>query len=76
MNQQNMFDTLSVPNKKNKYFPFYKDFFIRKLKEQNINYIYVTGNKKKYLLNIFEKNCFEIKSINKISSKIYINNCY
>ena len=70
------FDTLSVPNKKNKYFPFYKDFFIRKLKEQNINYIYVTGNKKKYLLNIFEKNCFEIKSINKISSKIYINNCY
>ena len=70
------FDTLSVPNEKNKYFSYYKEFFIKKLKDQNINNIYVTGNKKRYLSNIFEESCFKIKSINEIALKINIDNCY
>lgn len=69
------FDILSVPNKNNKYFEIYKKFFIKKLKDQNIQTVYVVGKKEVFLINIFEKNCYEKKAINKIAFKIDIKNC-
>ena len=38
------FDFLSVPKEGDIFYEIYKDFFIRKLKEQNIETIYLTGN--------------------------------
>ncbi len=69
------FDVLSVPDSKSNYFNRYKDFFIQKLKEQKIERIYLTGNKKRYLKNIFKKNCYEIRKINSLSSVIEIEEC-
>ncbi len=69
------FDVLSVPDVKSKYFNKYKDFFIQKLKEQKIERIYLTGNKKRYLKNILKKNCYKIQKINSLSSVIEIEEC-
>ena len=49
------FDILSVPNEDNIYYENYKNFFIRKLKEQNIETIYIIGKKEVFLINILKK---------------------
>lgn len=71
------FDILSVPNKKNKYFLNYKNFFIKKLEQQNIEKIYIVGNEKLiFLMLIFEnKNCLELTEINELLTIIDVKNC-
>ena len=69
------FDFLSVPKEGDIFYEIYKDFFIRKLKEQNIETIYLTGNHEVFLVNILKKGCYEKELINKISFKINIKKC-
>ena len=54
----------------------YKNFFIRKLKEQNIETIYIIGKKEVFLINILKRGCYEKELINKISFKINTKNCF
>lgn len=61
------FDDISFPSKKNKYYNFYKDFFIKKLKKNNIKKIYVFFNKNeingamdKYVFSYISSDCFKI----------------
>ena len=70
------FDSLSVPNKNNKYFKDYKDFFIESLKSQNIETIFVFKDKEKYLENILNNDCYIKKNINKNLFKIIIKKCF
>jgi len=70
------FDILSVPNEDNIYYENYKKFFIRKLKEQNIETIYIIGKKEVFLINILKRGCYEKKLINEISFKINTKKCF
>ena len=71
------FDDLSVPNKTNKYFHEYKKFFLKKLKQENINIIFVVGfDKERYLDDIFLTNsCIVKKKLNQLTKKISLNKC-
>ena len=69
------FDYLSVPNKQNKYYHEYKDFFLQSLNKQNIETIYFSKNKEKLLTNIFKENCYKKKKIKHKLFKININDC-
>ena len=69
------FDDLSVPDKNNKYFNYYKYFFINKLKEQNIKNIYITENKINYITNVFGKECLQVKILNELARKVNILSC-
>ena len=71
------FDDLSVPDKKNKYFQEYKTFFLEKLKNENINVIFIVGlNKERYLDDIFYgKNCLLKKNVNRLTKKIDLIKC-
>lgn len=69
------FDVLSVPDKKNKYFDEYKNFFIKKVLQQNISTIYVVGDKELFLKDMFDTECFERKKINEIVNKLSIKEC-
>ena len=71
------FDQRSVPSKNNKFFPYYKEFFISKIRSQNIDNIYVIGKDKFFLSSIFDnKKCLNYKMINEISFKLKVKNCY
>ena len=69
------FDDLSVPDKNNKYFNYYKYFFINKLKEQNIKNIYITENKINYITNVFGEECLQVKILNELARKVNILSC-
>ena len=71
------FDPLSIPNKKNKYFQTYQNFFLLKLKEQNIINVYVVERDK---LEIFQTifidhQCFKKTIINEMGIVLNIANC-
>ena len=69
------FDIMSVPNKKNKYFKEYENFFKKKLKDQKIETIYVYKiDKKKYLKDLL-KNCVFDEEVEKNILKIKVENC-
>ncbi|RPG95425.1 MAG: hypothetical protein CBE46_000945 [Candidatus Pelagibacter sp. TMED286] len=72
------FDNLSVPKKNNKYFIEYKEFFVQKLKKEEISVIFIVGKKKDvYLENIFPKaDCMIKTRINELSKKIDIRKCF
>ena len=72
------FDELSVPDNKNKYFNYYRNFFFEKLKDQKIQTLYFIGKEKldyfkRLLVNI---NCFESRTVNEISLVLIISDCY
>lgn len=72
------FDPLSVPNKENKYFEVYKNFFINKLKFNKIKNIYIVGLDKLFYIEqiIDKKECYTTQNLNKITLKLSINNCF
>ena len=72
------FDPLSIPDKKNKYFKEYQEFFLLKLEEQNIKNIYIVGKDKLEIFLIIFKNqkCFRMYDLNEISAKLDIRNCF
>ena len=69
-------DLMSEPNIKSKFFLIYKNFFIEKLKQQNIETIYIMGHKIKYINNILKKNCYKQLPVNEIAYKIEISSCF
>lgn len=71
-------DSLSIPRNNNKYFKTYKNFFISKLRKQNISTIYVVGNvETEAILKIFDKkDCTRKKFLNRISAKIIMKDCF
>ena len=63
--------TVSFPIKGQKYFSFYKNFFIKSLKENNIEVIYVIDKNGGEILNlILNQKCFSTK---KVGEMIYKN---
>ena len=71
------YDDLSIPNNKNKYFKQYKNFFIKKLKENKIEVIYFVGLKKfNFLKNLInDEECILEKNINEMLLIYDITNC-
>ena len=73
------YDGLSVPNKNNKYYYEFKDFFITKLKLNDIKYIYFIGQNKHtmYFFNeLIQKNeCILSQRINELLVEFDINKC-
>jgi len=73
------YDDLSVPNKNNKYYYEFKDFFINKLKLNDIKYIYFIGQNKHtmYFFNeLIQKNeCILSQRINELLVEFDINKC-
>ena len=72
------FDPLSIPGKKNKYFQIYQNFFLSKLKEQNIVNVYVVERDKlKIFQTIFiDHQCFKKTVINEMGIMLNITNCF
>ncbi len=72
------FDQRSVPSTDNKFFLYYKDFFLSKIRSQKIDNIYIIGKDKKiFLSSIFDdKNCRNYEKINQITFKLNLKNCY
>ncbi len=66
-----------MPSKKNTYFYAYKKFFENKIKEQNIQVIFIVGkNKSKYLMSYFsDESCISQDTINEIMIKLNIEKC-
>ena len=71
------YDAMSVPSKKNLYYNEFKSFFIKKLKNQKINYVFLLGKGKWPLEYIFkEQNCVSFLKINEILYLSNISKCF
>ena len=73
------YDDLSVPNKENKYYNDYKDFFLGKIINNKIKYIYFIGINKHtmdFFLEFKSKNdCVISKKLNDLLIEFDINKC-
>ena len=70
------YDDLSVPSKESKFFKQYKDFYLSRIKLQKIKNIYTVGtDKEKYIEVVLDKNCFEVKKMSKILTKLSLKRC-
>lgn len=71
------YDAMSVPSKKNLYYNEFKNFFIKKIKKQKINYVFLLGKGKWPLEYIFkEQNCVSFVKINEILYLSNISKCF
>ena len=73
------YDDLSVPNKENKYYSDYKDFFLGKIINNKIKYIYFIG-KNKHTMDFFlefknKNDCVVSKKLNELLIEFDINKC-
>tara|TARA_B110000438_G_scaffold200183_1_gene191739 strand:+ start:212 stop:676 length:465 start_codon:yes stop_codon:yes gene_type:complete len=73
------YDKVSVPTKDNDYYIEYKNFFLERIKENNIKKIYFVG-KHIYEMSFFEEfikenKCLEINELNELLAEFDINNC-
>ena len=76
------YDDISFPNKQNKYYQEFKDFFLKNLKKNDISSIYLVFNKdkleysaKRYVYEYVESKCFISKKINDTLMRLDIKNC-
>ena len=76
------YDNISYPEKDNKFYIDYKNFFIKKLKMNNIENIYVFETKKidkmrlnHLIFNYVPQNCFSAENINAYTAKLKIIKC-
>jgi len=71
------YDIRSVPRKKNKYFKEYKNFFLSKVKNNKIKYIYLIGkNKEIFFYKLIDDNsCIISKQLNELLIELQINKC-
>ena len=71
------YDHLSVPSKKNKYYSEYKNFFLTKIKNNNIGYIYTIGkNKENFFMDLINDNeCVVFKKLNELLVEFKIDEC-
>ena len=72
------YDDVIIPNKNNKYYNYYKNFFISKILKNNIKNIYLVGNKDPFIFVdlIANKNCITFKKLNDILSVYNIEKCH
>ena len=73
------YDSLSVPDKRNKYYNEYKKFFITKINDNQIKYMYFIG-KNKHSMSFFQEfisnnECIVSKKINELLVELNINKC-
>jgi len=73
------YDSLSVPDKRNKYYKEYKKFFITKINDNQIKYMYFIG-KNKHSMSFFQEfisnnECIVSKKINELLVELNINKC-
>jgi len=71
------YDKLSFPNDDSKFYNVYKDFFISKIKNNKIEYIYAVGkNKELYFKKLINHDeCAVSKKLNEILTEIEIKKC-
>ena len=71
------YDDLSTPNKDNKYFKNYYNFFFKKIKQNQIELIYTIGIDKSLYFEDFidNKNCADLNRINDLLITYNISNC-
>ena len=73
------YDDLSIPNKQNKYYFVYRDFFLSKLKNNQIKHIFFIGNNKHelpFFRELSNKNeCIISRKINNLLIEFDINKC-
>ena len=73
------YDDLSIPNKQSKYHSLHKDFFLSKIKNNKIKYIYFIGKNKHTMIFFnqlaFENDCIVSKNINELLTEFNINKC-
>ena len=77
MSPSKWYDVRSVPPQNSDYFEDYKKFFLKRIKKDRIEIVYIIGSgKKEYITNIIDdKNCIKFQKINKISFKINLTDC-
>tara|TARA_B100001123_G_C15331342_1_gene1031303 strand:- start:1716 stop:3284 length:1569 start_codon:yes stop_codon:yes gene_type:complete len=73
------YDYLSVPDKENQYYDEYKNFFLSKVKKNEIKYLFFIG-KNKHSMAFFneiysENNCIVSKKLNEILIEFNIDKC-
>ena len=65
--------SVSYPLKNTKYYDKYKDFFVKKLKINQINKIIIVGNGLEHLLtSTFNANCFKKTKLSEITFRFEI----
>ena len=72
------YDNLSVPGKKNKFYPEYKNFFLSKIKNNKIQYVYIIGTKdaKTFFLELIDNNgCIVSNKLNELLIEFQLNEC-
>jgi len=74
-----VFDLHTYPTKNHKYFFFYKDFFLNKIKREKIEIIYIVDKKEETMFDsfsqYFDDTCFKKKKLNKITASYFIGKC-
>jgi hypothetical protein len=71
------YDDLSVPNKKNKFYGEYKKFFLSKIKDNKIKYVYLLRKDQDIFFKQFidDKECIISKELNEILLELELNKC-
>lgn len=71
------YDSVIIPEKKNKYYNYYKSFFIDKLLKNKVSHIYTIGNYDSSYFSDFvkDKSCIRHQSINAILNVYDITRC-
>lgn len=73
------YDNLSIPDKKNKYYDDHKIFFLKKIRDNKIQYLYFIGKNKhdmSFFKELSDKNdCIVSKRLHKLLVEFNINNC-
>ena len=72
------YDNLSVPRKENKFYYEYKNFFLSKIKNNKIQYVYIIGTKdaKTFFLELIDNNgCIVSNKLNELLIEFQLNEC-
>ena len=76
------YDDISFPDKQNKYYQKFKNFFVNKIKKNDISVIYLVFEKdvlefstKRYVYEYFNSKCFNSETINDNLLRLDIKNC-
>ena len=71
------YDDLSVPNKQNKFYDEYKKFFLSKIKDNKIKYVYLLRKDQDIFFKQFidDKECIISKELNEILLELELNKC-
>jgi len=71
------YDSISIPSKKNPFFNYFRNFFIEKLKKENVIFIYTTSPYYEQIVKdiFFDSDCIKLKKITLHLSELHVENC-